>query len=213
MQTVGSLHLISKCIRFHLNNLIYSIWMPVHKSCYWDLRYIGVVWQMCMFCWHFQGCVYVRTYSDDTLLFCSWDHGSAHIVCVDRTRRVRAVRRNMQRTHCCCGASAKLMGILESTFRTSQVWHQETYYTHKFVLLGWFWCTGLFVCVQVHGIMALGSMPLSMLIALTSLTSKLYNHLTILRILTTRLMLPTMSLVFHGSWMQKVGKQLVVTHV
>jgi hypothetical protein len=45
----------------------------------------------------------------------------AHIVCVDRMRRVRAVRKNLQRTHCCCGASAKLMGMLGSTFRTSQV--------------------------------------------------------------------------------------------
>ena len=26
-------------------------------------------------------CVCVCAYSDDTLLFCSWDHGSAHIVC------------------------------------------------------------------------------------------------------------------------------------
>ena len=97
-------------------------------------------------CMHASKRACVHAYSDDTLSFCSWDHGSAHIVCVDRMRRVRAVRRSMQRMHCYCGASAKLMGILMSTFRTSQVWHQKAYFWHKFVLLVWVWCTGLFVC-------------------------------------------------------------------
>jgi len=36
MQIVSGLHLFSKCIRFHLNNLIYSIWMLVHNPCYCD---------------------------------------------------------------------------------------------------------------------------------------------------------------------------------
>jgi hypothetical protein len=60
--------------------------------------------------------------------------------------------------------------------------------------------------------MVLGSMPLFMLIALTSLPSVTYNRLATLRTLTTPSMLPTMSLVSHGFWMQKVGKQLVVKH-
>jgi hypothetical protein len=57
--------------------------------------------------------------------------------------------------------------------------------------------------------MVLGSMPLSILIALTSLTSMPYSRLATLRTLTTPSMLPTISWVSHGSWMQKVGKQLV----
>jgi hypothetical protein len=92
-------------------------------------------------------CMCVRTYSGDTLWVCSWDHGSTHVVCVDRMRRMRAVRRNLRRTHCCCGASAKLMGILGSIFRTSRVWcHQLACVLHKFVLLLWVWCIDLFVC-------------------------------------------------------------------
>jgi hypothetical protein len=124
---LGDFHLFSKCAK--------------RESCYWDLRYLWVVWQMCVVCWHFQVCMCVCVcvcapeYSDDTLSFCSWYPCSAHIVCVDRMRGGRAVRRNLQRTHCCCGASAKLMGILRSTFRTSQVWRQKAYYSHKFVLL------------------------------------------------------------------------------
>jgi hypothetical protein len=118
------------------------------------------------------------------------------------------VRRNMQRTQCCCGASAKLVGILGSTFRTSKVRRQKAYYWHKFVVLCKFdvlFC----LCMQVHGVMVLGSMPLSMLIALTSLTSMPYDRVATLRTLTTPSMLPTISSVSHGSWMQKVGKQLV----
>ena len=104
---------------------------------------------MCMFCWHFQMCMCVCAracvYSDYAVLFLrSWQ--CTYFVCVDRTRKMRAVRRNLPRTHYCCGASAKLMGILESTFRTSQVWRQEAYFSHKFVLLLRVWCTGLFVC-------------------------------------------------------------------
>ena len=83
---------------------------------------------------------------------------------------------------------------------------------HKFVFLCEFDVL-VCLCVQVHGVMVLGSMPLSMLIALTSLTSKPYNRLATLRTLTMPLMLPTMSLVSHGSWMQKVGKHLVVKHI
>jgi hypothetical protein len=67
--------------------------------------------------------------------------------------------------------------------------------------------------MQVHGVMVLGSMLLSMLIALTSLTLKPYNRLATLRTLTTPSMLPTLNLVSRGSWMQKVGEQLVVKHV
>ena len=134
-------HNVSDC---DLTHLVYSIWMSVWKSCYWDLRYMCVVWQMCMVCWHIHVCV--CAYSDDTLSFCSWDHGSAHVVCVDRMRKLRAVRWNLQRMHACCGTSSKLMGIQGSTFRTSQVWRQKAYYSHKFVLLVWVWYTGLFVC-------------------------------------------------------------------
>jgi hypothetical protein len=80
----------------------------------------------------------------------------------------------------------------------------------------YFWCEFdvlLCLCVQVHGVMVLGSMPLSMHIAPTSLTSKPFNHLATLRTLTTPSMLPTMSLVSHGFWMQKVGIEFVVEHV
>jgi len=146
MQAVKGFHLFSKCIRFHVTQLAYSIWMPVQKLCYGDIRYMWVVWQVCMVCWHFPGRECMHTYSDDTLSFSSWDHGSAHIVCFDRRRRVTAMRRNLQMMHRCCGASTKLMGILGSTFRTSWVWCQKACYSNKLILLVWFCYTGLFVC-------------------------------------------------------------------
>jgi len=57
---------------FHLNNLIYSIWMPVWKFCYWDLRFMWMVWQVCMFCWHFHVCLCV----------CARLHSSMCAVCM-----------------------------------------------------------------------------------------------------------------------------------
>lgn len=40
-----------------------------------------------------------------------------------RTKKMKAAKRNRQRTLCCFGAKEKRTGILESTFRTLQVRH------------------------------------------------------------------------------------------
>ena len=147
IHTVCSLHLFSQCTRlsfyspflfpFNVCAEVLLFRFKVYLDGLASVRGLLTVPRVC-----------VCAYSDDTLSFCSWDHGSVHGACVDRTRRVRAVRRNLQRMHFCCGASTKLMGILGSTFRTSQVWHQKAYYSHKFVLLVWIWWTGLLVCAS-----------------------------------------------------------------
>jgi hypothetical protein len=149
IHTVRSLHLFSQCIRLSFDspflfplNVCAEVLLLGFKVFVGGLASVRGLLTLPTVC----VCVFVCTYSDDTLSFCSWDHGSAHGACVHRTRKVRAVRRNLQRMHCCCGASTKLMGILGSTFRTSQVWHQNAYYSHQFVLLVWMWFPGLIVC-------------------------------------------------------------------
>jgi hypothetical protein len=151
MHTFCGLHLFSQCIRssfdsprlFHLN-ISAEDFLLGFKEYVGGLANVHGLLTLPGLCVcasiRTRVCVRMCAYSVDSLSFCSWDHGSAHTLCADRTRRERAVRWNLQRTHFRWGASGKLMGIVGSTFRTSQVWHQKAYYSHKFVFLVWIWC-------------------------------------------------------------------------
>ena len=133
----------------HLTHILYSIWISVWKSCCWLEGTCG--WfDKCAWSADTSRCVCVcaRVRAHKQMILCrsAPEIMAVHTLCVDRMRRVRAVRWSLQRTQCRCGASTKLMGILGSTFRTSQIWCQKAYCSHKFVLLVWVWCTGFFVC-------------------------------------------------------------------
>jgi hypothetical protein len=121
--TVGSLHLFYNVSDFHLTNFVYSILnASVEVLLLGSKVYVGCLANVHVLLTLMHAHRYVNVCLCVQIILCrSVPEIMAVHVCVDRTRRMRAVRRNLQRTHCCCGASVKLMGILGSTFRTSQV--------------------------------------------------------------------------------------------
>ena len=88
-------HNVSDC---HLTHLFYSLWMSVQKFCYWDLRYMWVVWQVCVVCWHFQGFVCVCVCVCVCLCVC---------VRIFRWHSVVLFLRSWQCTWCMCSQDEK----------------------------------------------------------------------------------------------------------
>ena len=132
-------HNVSNC---DLTHLVYSMWMPVWKSCYWDLRYMWMVWKMCMVYWHIHVCVHSQ------MILC---HSVPEIMAVHMLCVLTGWENWEQWDEICKGCTAVVVqhktdgypgvNIQDFTGVTS-----ESLVFTSICTLVWIWCTGLFVC-------------------------------------------------------------------